>query len=62
MEAVAKSGSGEQSYMGGRQCETGSRITPYNPYNTKISKSTRKFIGWGDHDYDGRLDPIDYIP
>ncbi|MBP2147188.1 hypothetical protein J2129_002642 [Methanofollis sp. W23] len=32
-------------------------------YNTStISTSTRRFIGWGDYDNDGTLDPIDATP
>jgi len=29
---------------------------------TVISSSTKKFIGWGDHDNDGTLDPFDSTP
>ena len=28
-------------------------------HSDRISDSTRKFIGWGDHDSDGILDPFD---
>ncbi len=33
-----------------------------DPGKTVISLSTKRFIGWGDHDSDGTLDPFDSSP
>jgi hypothetical protein len=44
-------------------CGSGSTTSVMrNPGETVISLSTKRFIGWGDHDNDGTLDPFDSSP
>ena len=44
-------------------CSGSTNSVMRDPYSTStISTSSRKFIGWGDHDSDGILDPVDSSP
>ncbi len=44
-------------------CSSSTNSVMRDPYSTStISTSSRRFIGWGDYDNDGVLDPIDTTP